>query len=88
MNSQSKIVNALLDIPHDKLMHALFGVLIFAVGRQVHVLFGLALVAFFAIAKEISDYYDPEHHTCDWRDAVATMAGGLLGWLCQFNYPF
>lgn len=32
-----------------------------------------------ALAKEYSDAQDPENHCCDARDAVATVAGGVLG---------
>ena len=30
-------------------------------------------------AKEIADAGDPEHHSAEWLDFVATVAGGGLG---------
>ncbi len=30
------------------------------------------------IVKEVLDRRDPEHHTCDPWDAIATIGGGLL----------
>ena len=39
----------------------------------------IGVSAIVALAKEYSDAQDPEHHSCDARDAVATVAGGVLG---------
>lgn len=30
------------------------------------------------VVKEIADHQDPDDHTSDWKDAAATVAGGML----------
>jgi len=39
----------------------------------------IGVSALVGLAKEACDYFDPENHTCDARDAIATAAGGALG---------
>lgn len=39
-----------------------------------YALLGVVMVA---IAKEVYDHSNP-NHTVDWKDAMATVAGGLL----------
>ena len=36
------------------------------------------LVVVLGVGKELVDRMHPEDHTADWRDAVATAAGGAL----------
>jgi hypothetical protein len=76
-----KILTYLNSIPSDKVAHALGGVILFAIGE----LFGLGilLVIVGAVGKEIYDYFNKENHTPDAWDAVATIAGGLLGYIIQ-----
>lgn len=78
-----KIIQFLNNIPADKVYHCLGGVVLFAIGE----LFGHGLV--FAIAgaiiKELYDNQYPDH-TPDVWDAVATILGGLLGFIIYLGY--
>ena len=42
--------------------------------------YALILVAVIGIGKEVYDKYSP-NHTADWKDAAATIAGALIGFL-------
>ena len=70
-----------LDIPPDKALHLIGGVLIYAVAHFVSPMVGLIAVAVAAAGKEIYDYFHQDKHTPDVMDALATVAGGLLGFL-------
>lgn len=78
-----KILTYLNSIPSDKIAHCLGGVILFAIGQ----LFGqgLALAVIGAVVKEL---YDRQHanHTPDVWDAVATILGGLLGFIIYLGY--
>jgi hypothetical protein len=67
---------------HDKALHFIAGVLIFAVGHFASVLIGLGLVVLAAIGKEVYDYINRDKHTPDLWDAVYTIAGGAVGLVC------
>lgn len=67
---------------HDKALHFIAGVLVFAVGHFVSVLIGLGLVMLAAIGKEVYDYANRDKHTPDIWDAVYTLAGGAVGFVC------
>lgn len=54
--------------------------------KALHFIVGVALaplsiwfVMVIALGKEIYDYYNPEKHTADWNDFIATVVGGLVG---------
>ena len=34
---------------------------------------------FVSIAKEAVDYFDPDNHTCEWRDLANGCIGALIG---------
>ena len=76
-----KILTYLNSIPADKIAHCLGGVILFAIGQLFGAGFLLVIVG--AIGKEIYDYFNKENHTPDTWDAVATIAGGLLGYIIQ-----
>ena len=76
-----KILTYLNSIPADKIAHCLGGVILFAVGELFEL--GLLLVIVGAIGKEIYDYFNKKNHTPDPWDAVATIAGGLLGYIIK-----
>lgn len=78
-----KVITFLNNIPSDKVYHCLGGVILFAIGQ----LFGqgLALAVIGAVVKEIYDHYNPPH-CCDKWDAVATILGGLLGFVIYLGY--
>jgi len=44
---------------------------------------GLIVSSGIGIAKEIWDKYNPPHQ-CDWKDALATICGGLLAYTFYF----
>ena len=67
---------------HDKALHFIAGVLIFAVGHFASVLVGLGLVVLAAVGKEVYDWLHRDKHTPDIMDAVYTIAGGVAGLVC------
>lgn len=79
-------------IPHDKALHGLGGVVLFATFRAVALVVGanrveaklaaLAVVAIVACAKEAYDLQHRVKHTPDLLDAAATVAGGVLALAC------
>ena len=78
-----KIITFLNNIPADKVAHCLGGVVLFAIGQLFG--YGLALAVIGAVAKEIYDKLHP-NHTPDVWDAVATILGGLLGFIIYLGY--
>lgn len=68
--------------PQDKLAHFTVGVLIYAAAHFVSPLIGLAAVAVAAVGKEIYDWFHRDKHTPDVWDAVATIGGGVVGFIC------
>jgi len=79
-----KIIAFLNAIPSDKVYHCLGGVVLFAIGQLFG--YGLLLAVLGAIIKEIYDYRHPESHTADVKDAMATILGGLLGFIIYLGY--
>ena len=69
-------------IPADKQMHFLSGVILGILFASVFGWAGILWVAAIACAKEIYDYLNPDKHTADIWDWVATMLGGVLGTVC------
>lgn len=69
--------------PQDKLAHFIGGAVIYAVAHFVSPFIGLTAVAVAAVGKEIYDWFHRDKHTPDVWDAVATMLGGLTGWVCS-----
>lgn len=78
-----KIITFLNNIPADKVAHCLGGVVLFAIGQLFG--YGLALAIIGAVTKEIYDKLHP-NHTPDVWDAVATILGGLLGFIIYLGY--
>lgn len=79
-----KIIAFLNSTPTDKVYHCLGGVVLFAIGQLFG--YGLALAILGAVTKEIYDYLHPENHTADYKDAIATILGGLLGYIIYLGY--
>ncbi len=46
----------------------------------------LVPIVVLAVAKEVADHQDPDNHTSDWRDAAATVAGGVLAVEITFHF--
>ena len=55
-------------IPHDKLLHSFYGMVVYILGCIVDPMIGLWLVSIAAISKEVIDY--PRF---DWVDILATI---------------
>lgn len=75
-------MNPLNKLPHDKALHAIVGVLAYAVFHFVSPVVGLIAATVAAVGKEVYDYANRDRHTPDAWDAVATLAGGVLGFVC------
>jgi len=65
-------------IPHDKALHFIAGILLFAVGNVFSVSVGLALAFIYAIGKEVWDSFG--NGTVDLYDALWTIGGGIVGY--------
>jgi hypothetical protein len=76
------LINVLLKLPHDKALHFIAGVLIYAVAHFIHPAVGMVAVTVAAVGKEVYDWFRRDRHTPDLWDAVATMAGGVAGFIC------
>ena len=70
-----------LDLPHDKVLHIIAGVVIYAAAHFVSPAVGLGAVAIAAVGKEIYDYFNRDRHAPEVMDALATIIGGLLGFV-------
>lgn len=69
-------------IPHDKQGHFIAGVLAYALAHFAGPMAGMAVVITMAIGKEIYDQFHRENHTPEVLDAVATILGGVVGYIC------
>ena len=79
------VLNRLNSIPADKVAHfavgsALFALLLPFIGAP----HSLAVTIFIGAAKEVYDAAHKETNTPDVWDALATAAGGALGFFCTF----
>lgn len=72
----------LTNLPHDKALHVIVGVLAYMVFHFVSPIVGLIAATVAAIGKEVYDYANRDRHTPDAWDAVATLAGGAIGFVC------
>jgi hypothetical protein len=78
-----RILSKLSSIPADKVMHCMMGVALFAVLLPfIGPVYAVAAVTGIGFAKELYDSVNKESHTPDIWDALATAAGGLLGFYC------
>ena len=81
-------VNALLSkfcitckVPCDKQMHFIGGLVIAALLTPFIGAYSIVVVAIVALLKEIYDYLHKDIHTPDFWDWVATVLGGLVGFV-------
>ena len=81
-------VNALLaklyipcKVPADKQMHFIGGLVIAALLTPFIGAYSIVVVAIVALLKEIYDYLHKDIHTPDFWDWVATVLGGLVGFV-------
>jgi hypothetical protein len=75
-------MNLLLKLPYDKALHILVGVLVYAMAHFVSPEVGMAAVVVAAVGKEVYDYFHRDVHTPDIWDAIATITGGCVGFIC------
>jgi hypothetical protein len=68
-------------VPCDKQMHMLSGFIIAAVLTPFIGAYSILVVAIVAALKEIYDARHPDKHTADFMDWVATVLGGLVGFV-------
>jgi hypothetical protein len=74
-------MNPLNKLPHDKALHFIVGVLIYAAAHFISPVVGMIAVAVAAVGKEVYDYMNRDKHTPDLWDAVATVLGGAAGFV-------
>ena len=68
-------------VPCDKQMHFLSGFIIAAVLTPFIGAYSILVVAVIAALKEIYDARHPDKHTADFWDWVATVLGGVVGFV-------
>ena len=68
-------------VPADKQMHFLCGLVIAALLTPFIGAYSIVVVAIIALLKEIYDYLHKDIHTPDFWDWVATVLGGLVGFV-------
>lgn len=76
------LINPLKGVAADKQAHFIVGLLAYMVFHFVGIGVALVVVAAMAIGKEIYDWFHRDRHTPDVWDAVATMVGGVAGFIC------
>ena len=81
----STILTRLNSIPADKTAHFASGAVLFAVLLPfVGPVYAMASVTIIGFAKELYDALNKDKHTPDVWDALATAAGGVLGFFCTY----
>jgi hypothetical protein len=68
-------------VPADKQMHFACGFIIAAILTPFIGAYSIVVVAIIALLKEIYDYLHKDIHTPDFWDWVATVLGGLVGFV-------
>ena len=76
------MLNPLANIPQDKLSHFIVGLLIYALLHFIGPVVGLLAVAVAAIGKEGYDYMNRPRNNPEIMDALATVCGGIVGFIC------
>lgn len=69
-------------IPADKVAHFAVGVLIYAPLHFLDPVVGLLGAAVAAIGKEVYDYLNRPRNNPEIMDALATVCGGIVGFIC------
>ena len=75
-------MSLLANIPQDKLSHFIVGLLIYALLHFLDPVVGLLGVAVAAIGKEVYDYMNRPRNNPEIMDALATVCGGIVGFIC------
>lgn len=70
-------------LPADKVAHFAGGTILFALAVPfIGAMYAVVAVTIIGFAKEVYDSVNKDTHTPDVWDALATAAGGLLGFYC------
>jgi len=69
-------------LQHDKALHIIAGVLVYAVAHFISPVVGLWAVVLVGFSKEVYDAVNHDRHTPDVMDFLATCFGGFLGFIC------
>lgn len=80
-----KLLKFFNSLPPDKAMHIIVGFVIFAVAHLYSANLAVILVVLAAVGKEAYDYRHKLFHTPDPLDALATIFGGVLGFICTLH---
>jgi hypothetical protein len=81
-----KLLNKLI-IPHDKVLHALYGLILYSLlGLIAQQVIALIVVIVVAVVKEVYDFYNQEKHTVDVMDAVATALVPIILFFLQWLF--
>jgi hypothetical protein len=79
------MLSRLSSLPADKVLHFAAGVVLFAVALPfIGATYALAFAVIAGFAKELYDALHKDKHTPDIWDALATAAGGVLGFFCTY----
>lgn len=70
----------LLKIPHDKLLHFIAGVLVYLAFHFINPITAMIATLIVAVGKEVYDH--KQNRKPDFNDALATMLGGIVGFIC------
>lgn len=70
------LLKTLANIPHDKLLHFIVGMLITALVAIVLPNWAFTSAIIVGVAKEAYDHID--YGKVDWKDLAATIIGGLI----------
>lgn len=73
----------LTQLPHDKALHLIAGIVLYAAFHFISPSVGMGAVLAAALGKEVYDYFNKDRHTPEWMDVVATVLGGVLGFVCS-----
>ena len=79
-------MNPLNKLPHDKALHFIAGALVYAVFHFISPAVGMIAVTIAAVGKEVYDYANRDKHTPDLWDAVVTVLGGVVGFVCGLTF--
>ncbi len=84
VNSSIEKINNMLIIPHDKALHAFYGLLVYNIVSLYDPIWAICVVAAQAVGKEVYDYFNKEKHTPDVMDIVWTLAPALIVFVLQY----
>lgn len=75
-------MNLLLKIPQDKLLHFIVGLFVYMAFHFIHPVVGLIAGLVIGVGKEVYDDFHKNKHTPDLDDALATLFGACIGYIC------